>query len=282
MRFKTAAFLLSVSIFLFVSSAKAQQMQKTVQPDDDDLRIEEEMKKEGEKLPEKKEIPPIKMIFVKGGCFEMGDFTGEGDEDERPVHEVCLTDFYMSETEVTQELFEAVMGYVTGRVKADAPKYPKRPVTQLSWQTADDFIKKLNKLTNGFYRIPTEAEWEYAARDKGQKMKWAGFNNEAEAGDYAWFEDNADEELHDVRQKKPNGLGLYDMSGNAWEWTEDNFAFDFYQVSPRKDPYGAENSVYRSVRGGSAADGTYKLRTTFRYAIQPALRFPNLGFRLAE
>lgn len=282
MRFKTAL-ILSFSAFLFASSAMAQQpLKKAAPPTDDELGIEEEMKKEAEKKKEEKPIPPIKMVFVKGGCFEMGDYTGEGDDDERPVHEVCVTDFYIAEAEVTQELFEAVMGYVPGRYTPDAPRHPNQPATNIAWNIANEFVKTLNKRTKGFYRLPTEAEWEYAARDRGQKMKWPGFNNEGEAGDYAWFVDNGDDQVHDVKQKKPNGLGLYDMAGNVWEWTEDYFAFDFYQASPKNDPYGPEMSLYRTVRGGSAADSIYKLRTTYRYAIQPALRQPNVGFRIAE
>lgn len=243
---------------------------------DQELQKEKEMIKEGE-TKEKKPIPPIKMVFVKGGCYEMGDYTGEGDDDERPVHEVCLTDFYIQDTEVTQELFEAVMGYNPSKVKD-----PKKPIIGVSWHGATSFIKKLNELTKGYYRMPTEAEWEYAARSGGKKEKWPGVSNEGQLGDYAWFEDNSNDEVHLVKQKKPNGLGLYDMAGNVWEWTEDYFDFDYYQTSPKKDPYGPDISYWHVVRGGSYIDSTYKIRAEFRYAVEGPARLQNVGFRLAE
>ena len=247
----------------------------------------------GEALPEEKpaakrvvkpeDLPPIKMVYVKGGCFNMGDWEGEGDEDEMPVHKVCLSDYYIGETEVTQELFQTVMGFIPAWLyNRTMPRDPNDPVTYISWHVANEFIVELNKITGGFYRLPTEAEWEYAARSGGQKEKWPGLNNEAEIADYALFEDNAEFKLNNVKQKKPNGLGLYDMAGNVWEWTEDHFDFDYYQVSKKQDPYGPDFSLYRSVRGGSLTDPPYKLRTTYRYALEAQRRLLHLGFRLAE
>lgn len=241
-----------------------------------ELQREEEMIKSGEKK-EKKPIPPIDMVFVKGGCYQMGDFTGDGDDDERPVHEVCLTDFSMQSTEVTQELFEAVMGYNPSKSRD-----PKKPVTGVSWHGAAAFIKKLNAEVKGYYRLPSEAEWEYAARSSGKNEIWAGTSNEGQLDEYAWFTDNSDGELHPVKQKKPNGAGLYDMSGSVWEWTEDYFDFDYYQTSPKKDPYGADVSLWKVIRGGSYVEETHKIRTLFRFAIEPTLRLNNIGFRLAE
>lgn len=273
-----------IAPFLIASSVFAQTPKFPIQ-DDDELRIEEEMKKEGEKkqAKEKKDLPPINMVFVKGGCYEMGDFTGTGDDDERPSHEVCVSDFYMLETEVTQELFEAVMGFVPSMLyNPKMPRDPKDPVTYVNWFMANEFIKKLNTITKGYYRLPTEAEWEYAARSGGKKEKWPGFNNEAETGNYAWFTDNGDEKLHHVKSKKANGFGLYDMGGSVWEWAEDNFDFDYYQVSPKKDPYGADFSLYRAVRGGSFVDAPFKLRASYRYALEPSRRLMNVGLRLAE
>lgn len=243
---------------------------------EDEMQKEQEMIKGGEKE-KKKPIPPIDMLFQKGGCYKMGDFTGEGDDDERPVHEVCLTDFSIQSTEVTQELFEAVMRYNPSKSKD-----PKKPVTGISWYAATAFIKKLNEEVKGYYRLPSEAEWEYAARSSGKNEIWAGTGNEGQLDEYAWFSDNSDGELRPVKQKKPNGAGLYDMSGNVWEWTEDFFDFDYYQSSPRKDPYGADISLWKTVRGGSYVDETYKIRTLFRYAVEPTRRLHNIGFRLAE
>jgi len=246
----------------------------------------------GEKLPDEKaeekvvtaeDLPPINMVYVKGGCYDMGDWEDEGDDDEVPVHRVCISDFYIQDSEVSQQLFETVLGGLPARrYNKEMPLDPNDPVTYVNWYTANEFIKKLNKITGGFYRLPTEAEWEYAARSGGKQEKWPGLENEAEIKDYAFFEDNSDPKLHNVKQKKPNGLGLYDMAGNVWEWTEDYFDFDYYQVSPKEDPYGADFSLYRSVRGGSFVDPPYKLRTTYRYALEPARRLMHVGFRLAE
>lgn len=247
----------------------------------------------GEKLPEEKadkkvvvkpeDLPPIKMVYVKGGCFDMGEWEGEGDEDERPVHEVCVSDYYIGETEVTQELFLSVMRYLPAWIyNKTMPLDPKDPVTYVNWHLANEFIVELNKITGGFYRLPTEAEWEYAARSGGKKEKWPGLNNEAEIADYALFEDNSNLKLNNVRQKTPNGLGIYDMAGSVWEWTEDFFDFDYYEVSPKNDPYGPDFSFYRSLRGGSLIDPPYKLRTTYRYALEGPSRLMHVGFRLAE
>lgn len=254
-------------------------------PQDDDLGISEELKKEGEKkkVIKKEDLPPIDMVYVKGGCFTMGDQTGDGDEDERPAHEVCLNDFYISNMEVTQELFEKVMGYIPAwKYNPMMPRDPKSPVNYVSWSIVQEFIGKLNEITKGYYRLPTEAEWEYAARSGGKNELWAGTNNEAEVGDYAWYEDNTENMIKPTKGKKPNALGLYDMSGNVWEWVEDYFDFEYYQVSPKSNPYGVDYSLFRVVRGGSIFDPPNKLRATYRYGLEHNRRSLNVGFRLAE
>lgn len=254
-------------------------------PQDDDLGIAEELKKEGEKKKavKKEDLPPIEMIYVKGGCFQMGDRSGDGDDDERPSHEVCLTDYYISQTEVTQELFEKVMGYIPAwKYNSKMPRDPKAPVNYVSWPHAQEFIAKLNEITKGYYRLPTEAEWEYAARGGGKDFNWPGTNNEAEVGNYAAFEDNTDELMVQVKTKKPNSIGVYDMSGNLWEWVDDYFDFDYYAKSPRRDPIGPDYSLFKVIRGGSFMEPPFKLRTTFRYGLEPNRRAINVGFRLAE
>ncbi len=240
----------------------------------------EKLKKEEKKkviAERRKDLPPIKMVYVKGGCFDMGDFTGKGDDDEVPVHEVCLSDYYIGEVEVTNDLWEHVMGFPFDE-KLD-PKMPLRNIT-MGW--VNNFIKNLNILTDGFYRLPTEAEWEYAARERGKNIRWSGTNNDENIGDYAWFLYNSDSKIHHVGTKKPNALGIYDMTGNVWEWVEDNFDFDYYKNSEKEDPYGPDFSVWRSIRGGSVFEEPYKLRNTYRYGQEPNLRSYVTGFRLAE
>jgi len=243
-----------------------------------DERIKLNKEKEKKIIAErKKNMPPIKMVYVEGGCFKMGDFTGEGDEDERPVHEVCLSDYYIGEVEVTNSLWEHVIGFPFSE-GVD----PKMPLTGINWNWADRFIENLNKLVDGFYRLPTEAEWEYAARERGKNIRWSGTDNEEDLKDYAWFSYNARGKMHYGRQKKPNALGIYDMTGNAREWVEDNFDFEYYSNSEKEDPYGPDFSNWRTIRGGSVYEGPYKLRNTYRHAKEGNLVSPVIGFRLAE
>lgn len=281
-----ALMILSLSLAL-VFGGQATAQAPAGGPVDDELGIGEEIKKEegkkeGEKVKQpkvvtKEDIPPINMVLVKGGCFDMGDFTGDGDEDELPAHEVCLDSFYIADTEVTQELFEIVMGGLPRPMAWD----PKAPANYVSFTMAKNFIQKLNQITNGYYRLPTEAEWEYAARAGGKQTVWSGTDNEAELGDYTWFSDNSDK-LKPVKSKKPNALGLYDMSGNATEWVEDFFDFEYYKDSPKTNPEGPNQSAFRVIRGGSFDDPPFRLRTTYRYGLEYNRMLLNVGFRLAE
>lgn len=277
-KFAALAFLLLISPF-FTAPAFSQMPMPDANDDELGIESEKQLTEEGEKKAEQKEkeIPPIKMVFIKGGCFEMGDFIGDGDDDESPVHEVCVGDFYLQEAEVTQELWESVMKYNLAK-----DKDPQKPAVYISWVSANNFLQRLNEAKKGFYRLPTEAEWEYAARSGGLKERWPGVSNEGSLGDYAWFTDTSQGELKQVKQKKPNGLGLYDMGGSVWEWVEDYFDFDYYKDSPKKDPYGPDMSLWRTVRGGSFIDEPFKTRTTYRYAIEAPRRLFNVGFRLAE
>ncbi len=225
----------------------------------------------------RKNMPPIKMVYVEGGCFNMGDFTGEGDEDEHPVHKVCLSDYYIGEVEVTNGLWEHVMGMPFAEGLD-----PKMPLTGINWNWANRFIETLNDLVDGFYRMPTEAEWEYAARERGKKIRWSGTDMDEDIQDYAWFSYNSNYKVHYGRQKKPNALGIYDMTGNAWEWVEDNFDFDYYKNSEKEDPFGPEFSNWRTIRGGSVYDDPRKIRTTYRHAKEANLVSPVISFRLAE
>jgi len=186
------------------------------------------------------------MVLIKGGCFDMGDIFDTGDTDEIPVHNVCVGDFYVGKTEVTQKQWEDVVGNNPSKFED-----VDRPVERISWYDVQDFIEKLNEKTGKHYRLPTEAEWEYAARSGGFKEEWAGTNSEPEIGEYAWCRKNsAKAGTHSVAGEKPNALGLYDMMGNVWEWCSDLYDRDYYEKSPAKDPQGSSEGLHRVIRGG--------------------------------
>ncbi len=219
----------------------------------------------------------LEMVLVDAGCFEMG--CGEWDDecrnDEKPVHEVCLSAYSIGKYEVTEAQWKRVMGY--------NPSYSRKcggncPVAEVSWEQVQDFIARLNTLTDLPYRLPTEAEWEYAARSGGKKEIYSG-GNEIEA--VAWYDSNSNSTLHPVGQKAANGLGLYDMSGNVWEWGQDWYGRDYYGNSPAQDPMGPDTGSNRVIRGGSWIDHAGGGRAADRDWGGPGLRSVGLGFRLA-
>ena len=152
---------------------------------------------------------------------------------------------------------------------------------QVSWDDAQDFIRKLNGKTGKSYRLPTEAGWEYAARSGGKKEKYAGTSNDAGLGDYAWYNANSGDRTHPAGQKRPNGLGLYDMSGNVWEWCRDWSGEKYYGESPRDNPQGLSSGQYRVLRGGSWNNKPQNVRAANRNRNKPANRNNNSGFRLS-
>jgi formylglycine-generating enzyme required for sulfatase activity len=222
-------------------------------------------------------IPEIPIVFVKGGCFEMGDTFGDGGIDEKPAHQVCLDDFYMGKYLVTQEQWEAVMGNNPSHFK----KGGNYPVDSVSWDDAREFTRRLSRMTGFKWRLPTEAEWEYAARSGGLKLKFAGTSDEHNLDDYAWHEGNSDDVPHPVGAKKPNGLGLYDMSGNVWEWVQDRYDREYYRQSPHKNPNGDPFGLNRILKGGSARTGIGFLRASYREYVAPDTRDAYFGLRLA-
>lgn len=217
------------------------------------------------------------MIAVKGGTFTMGATSEQGsdaDSDEKPTHQVTLSDYCIGETEVTQELWQAVMGsnpsYFIGNLQ--------RPVEYVSWNECQEFIKKLNQLTGKTFRLPTEAEWEYAARggSQSQGYKYAGSNT---IDDVAWYTNNSSSTSHPVKQKQPNELGLYDMSGNVWEWCQD--WYDSYSSTPQTNPAGPSSGSHRVNRGGSWGSNAGDCRVSNRDDNTPSNRNISLGLRLA-
>lgn len=168
-------------------------------------------------------VTGMEFVLVKGACFHMGDNlrdvdndgVGDVDKDEMPVHEACVDDFYIGRHEVTQGQWEEVMG----SNPSNSMNGNNYPVERVSWNDVQDFIGKLNNKTGRNYRLPTDAEWEYAARSGEKKETWAGTSDKSELRRYAWYSSNNSRgQTHPVGQKEPNGLGLYDMTGNVWEW----------------------------------------------------------------
>ena len=214
----------------------------------------------------------FKMIRVDGGIFTMGATSEQGYDaysDEKPTHQVTLSTYYIGETEVTQALWEAVMG--------SNPSYFKganRPVENVGWNECQTFISKLNSITGKKFRLPKEKEWEYAAKG-GSRSHGYEYSGSNEINDVAWYDSNAcdgvgsnspDYGTHNVKTKKPNELGIYDMSGNVHEWCE-----DLYDSS-------GSGRVYR---GGGWDDFARCCRVSYRYYFSPDLWFSNHGLRLA-
>ena len=216
------------------------------------------------------------MVKIKGGTFRMGATSEQSnyDNDEKPVHSVTLSDYYMGETEVTQELWEAVMGSNPSRFMGDN----QRPVERVSWDDCQEFIKKLNQLTGKEFRLPTEAEWEYAARGGkySRGYKYSGSNNSDEV---AWYGTNSGDKTHPVATKKANELGLYDMSGNVLEWCNDWYGD--YHSNSQTNPTGPSQGEYRVLRGGSWDFNDGGVRVSDRLNFTPDFRYDNQGLRLA-
>ena len=243
------------------------------------------------------------MVFVKGGCFNMG--SNNGDSDEKPVHQVCVNDFYIGKYEVTVREFKEFIDQTNYKTDAEKnvhnlvysdkwgkmvgvnwecdDKYQIRhkseydhPVIYVSWNDA----KKYGEWAGG--RLPTEAEWEFAARGgvKSEGYKYSGGNDLNEVG---WYWDNSEIKTHLAGTKKANELGIYDMSGNVWEWCSDWYEEKYYHKSPEQNPQGPSNGSCRVSRGSSWKSHAIDCRVANRYDNVPGSgRHPNLGFRLAR
>jgi formylglycine-generating enzyme required for sulfatase activity len=220
----------------------------------------------------------IEVIPVKGGTYTMGCTKSQGDDcdsDEKPNHKVTVYDFYIGKYEVTQRQWEHIMGENPSGHK----DCPDCPVENVSWNDVQEYIKKLNAKTGKKYRLPTEAEWEYAAKG-GRKMtatKYSGSNN---LEDVAWYDDNSSYYATHVGTKAPNELGIYDMSGNVWEWCSDWYGKTYYKHSPKKDPKGPKKGSRRVYRGGSWYYFAAYCRVANRNCSSPTFSDYNFGFRL--
>ena len=218
----------------------------------------------------------FEMVYVEGGTFRMGATEEQGndaDGDEKPVHRVTLSSYLIGKHEVTQALCREVMG-VNQSVNEQGGDYP---VENVSWFDCQEFIGKLNDRTGMKFRLPTEAEWEYAARggNRSKGYKYAGSDNLDEVG---WFIDNSGKHTHPVGEKKPNELGLYDMSGNVWEWCQDWRGA--YSSEAQKNPAGPQSGRGRVLRGGSSWNYARRCRVSNRISYGPGFSFDYGGLRL--
>lgn len=216
------------------------------------------------------------MIKVAGGTFTMGATLEQGSDAysaERPSHKVTLSDYMIGETEVTQELWRVVMGTYPSSFSGT-----NLPVEGISWYDCQTFIRKLNQMTGKNFRLPTEAEWEYAARggQKSKGYKYAGGNTLSVV---AWCVDNSSSKTHPVKQKQPNELGIYDMSGNVYEWCQDWFGS--YSSGAQTNPRGSSTGAYRVLRGGSWGSHAGYCRVSPRDCKEPTGMNRHLGLRLA-
>jgi len=221
----------------------------------------------------------LELILVPGGTFEMGGQDTEVHEEEKPVHLVTLKSFYIGKYPVTQAQYKKVMD----NANPSERKGENYPVTNVTWDEAVTFCQKLSKLTGKTCRLPTEAEWEYAARG-GKYSKGFKYAGSDSIGEVAWYGSNHNGGVRAVdeneKNMKPNELGLRHFSGNVWEWCQDWYDAKYYSISPERNPVGPDSGSSRVLRGGSWNDYPQSCRVSLRYFIAPDLRSINLGFRL--
>ena len=218
------------------------------------------------------------MMLVEGGTFAMGatseQIVNDTPEDEFPVHNVTLSNYYIGETEVTQELWNTVMGENPSNFKGDL----QCPVEMVSWDDCQTFIAKLNELTGKAFRLPTEAQWEYAARGGKQTKKYL-YSGGDDLDAVAWHYYNASETTHPVKTKRPNELHLYDMSGNVWEWCADWYGS--YSADGQTNPTGPAKGAKRVVRGGAWSYMSNYAPVAYRNYCEPDFSWYACGLRLA-
>jgi formylglycine-generating enzyme required for sulfatase activity len=217
----------------------------------------------------------LEMVILPAGSFTMGS---DEFDSAKPKHQVTLKQFAIGKYPVTQEQYEAIMGNNPSRFA----KNPKNPVETVSWHDAQNFCQELNQKTGKKFRLPSEAEWEYACR-AGTRTRYYFGNNENLLGEYAWYNQNSGSKTHPVGQKKPNNWGLYDMSGNLWEWCNDGW-HDNYQNAPADGTAWNDNhsqTNYRVLRGGSWFNGPRNCRSANRDGGLAGFRNFFIGFRLA-
>ena len=220
----------------------------------------------------------MEFVYVPSGCYQMGcnsTWSGSCNSYEKPVHEVCVDGFWISKYEVTQGQWKEIMG--------NNPSYfdngDNYPVEKVSWNDCQDFIDNLNSESSKTFRLPTEAEWEYAARSGGKQQKYAGGGD---VDSVAWYGGNSGDQTHEVGTKAPNDLGIYDMSGNVWEWCSDWYSSDYYSNSPKNNPQGPSSGSYRVGRGGGWDSVAEYVRAVIRVYGVPSYTYVGIGLRLVR
>jgi formylglycine-generating enzyme required for sulfatase activity len=242
-----------------------------------EMSLEMDLSPAGPKIGDMWKDPVTGMVFmwVPGGYYQMGCGSWDGNcQSDEKLHEVCVDGFWMGQTEVTQGQWQRV---IPGSNPSNFKKGDNYPVEQVSWEDVKEYIRKLNGMGNVKFRLPSEAEWEYAARSGGKAEKYSGGSD---LDGVAWYSSNSGSSTHPVRTKKSNGLGIYDMSGNVWEWCEDVYIADIYSRSDKKNPIYNSGGPRRVGRGGSWGNGPDYVRCAYRDGSDPAFRYFSLGFRL--
>jgi len=217
----------------------------------------------------------LELVAVPAGNFLMGS-DGSGEGDDKPAHEVHINAFKMMKFEVTQALFRSVMGKNPSYFKGD-----DLPVERVSWIDVQTFIKQLNFKTGRSFRLPTEAEWEYAAR-AGHRTRYGWHGGADKAYLYAWFGEGSNEKTHPVGQKRANDFGLYDMHGNVWEWVEDCWNGSYVDAPGDGRAWKSGECSKRVLRGGSWDNDVNYLRSAYRTWFSRSSRYDTLGFRLVQ
>jgi formylglycine-generating enzyme required for sulfatase activity len=262
----------------------------------------------------------IQFVAIDGNCFSMGDTFGDGEKDEKPVHKTCVSDFAISKHDVTVGQFRRFVDSTNHRTEAEKGggcfvltgndwkkqdsnnwKNPgfkqndQHPVTCVNWNDAQAFVIWMNTLGSRRYRLSTEAEWEYVARSGGKKERFAGFSDRKLLFKYANFCDNncvtswktagqndGYNGTSPVGNYQPNALGLYDMTGNLWQWVGDWYGERYYGNSPKDNPKGAPSGTERVIRGGSWLSIPDDLRAAERNSCSPDYNAFDIGFRLVS
>ena len=222
--------------------------------------------------PARQAAPTIEVVEIPAGSFVMGS---ESEPDERPPHRVAFArPFQMGKYEVTQAQWKAVMGGNPSQFVGD-----ELPVERVTWVEAQTFVERLSAMTGKTYRLPTEAEWEYACRAGGTGL-WSYGDAERALARHAWFDANARERTHGVGGREPNAWGLYDMHGNVWEWCADWYSEGYYAVSPEASPGGPATGTHRALRGGSYGSIASGCRSANRFFFSPDERYLASGLRV--